>query len=154
MRVHVLTGDKQGKELDYTLIAKGKQFVCLFVRSGEFDRPMARYLKALDKRIGEQGADAVVVAVWIAGDQDKLQDYLPRVHQSLQLQRTVLCRPAGDANTIEGWSLNDDARLTAVVIERGKVVKSMGYISVNETDVEELLKGLDKGVGADERRNH
>ena len=47
---------------------------------------------------------------------------------------------------MKDWAINPDAHLTAVVAHEGKVVKSFGYRSVNETDAPEVVKRLKKAV--------
>ena len=50
-------------------------------------------------------------------------------------------RPARD-----GWAINGDTHITAVVVHKGKVAKSFAYVSVNEKDVREVMAELKKAV--------
>ena len=116
LKVFAVTGDQENKELDYVAERKDKPTVYLFVQAEHFDRPMARFIKVLDRDIKEDSDQAYVVAVWLTDDQAKSKDYLPRRQMSVQLQNTALCVFPGDKKGPDGWSVNADARLTAVVV--------------------------------------
>jgi len=45
------------------------------------------------------------------------------------------------------WAITDEAFLTAVVVHKGKVAASLGYVSVNETEVAKVEEALKKAVG-------
>jgi hypothetical protein len=104
---------------------------------------MFRFIKALDEKAGE---DALVVAVWLTADADKSKEYLPKISQ--YFKSAALTVFTGDASGPKDWGINADARLTAVIVHQGKVVKSFGYMSLNEADappvIEELKKALKK----------
>src|SRR4051812_45349120 len=48
-KVHAVTGDESGKVVDLVADRKDKPTVYVFVRAGDWDRPMARFLKKLDE---------------------------------------------------------------------------------------------------------
>lgn len=141
LKVSAVTGDKAGKDLDYAAERKGEPTVYVFVNAEKFARPMFRFLKKLDEKIGEAGGDkAEAVAVWV-GDAAKSKEYLERAKGSLTFARMPLTVFDGAAGP-NGWGVNADAHLTAVVAVKGKVVKSFAFVSVNETDVEAVAKVL------------
>ena len=79
---------------------------------------------------------------WLTDDADKAKEYLPKAQMSLKLERTTFAVHPGDKNGPTGWAVNNDAHLTAVVAVKGQVAASLGYRSVNETDVPAVLKKL------------
>jgi hypothetical protein len=140
LKVHAVTGEPRDKEVDYAELRKGKPTIYVFVAAKEFDRPMFRYIKKLDESVGE---NASVVAVWLTEDADKSKEYLPKIAQYFNATAlAVLGKSAGPA----GWGINADARLTAVVADKGRVVRSFGYLSLNETDAADVVKALKKAT--------
>lgn len=140
LKVHAVTGEPKGKEVDYTDLRKDKPTVYAFVSAKDFGRPMFRFLKKLDEDVGDQG---LVVVVWLTDDVDKAKAYLPKIAQYFTgAALTVFSGTAGPKD----WAINPDAHLTAVVAHKGKVVKSFGYRSLNETDVPEVVKTLKKAI--------
>jgi len=138
-----VVGSVADKEADYAKDRGDAPTVYLFVQAEKFDRPTARYLKTLDQKVGELDDAVKDVAVWIGPDADKNKEYLPKVQQSLKFVKTDLAVFTADKAGPEKWSLNTDAHVTAVVANKGKVVKSVAYVSLNEMDVkgiEEVLK--------------
>ena len=63
LKADATTGDDAGKKVIFTTTRKAKPTVYVFIRADKFDRPIARYLKTLDKALVELGKDAHVVAV-------------------------------------------------------------------------------------------
>jgi hypothetical protein len=141
LKVFDATGPNQGKEVDYAAERKDRPTVYVFVQADKWDRPMARFLRKLDEAVREV-EDASVVAVWLTDDPDKTKEYLPVAQQSLQLQATALACFTGDKAGPEGWGMNADAHLTAVVANKGKVAAAFGFRSLNETDVPAVRDAL------------
>lgn len=144
-KVHAVTGDEAGQVVDFVAARKGKPTVFAFVRAGDWDRPMARFLKKLDDDLvgGLEGVDdPVTVAVWLSEDGEKSKDYLPLAQESLRFQRTRLTVFDGDSEGPAAWDLNAGARMIAVVVRDGKVAGSFGYNSLNESDVAAVVKSL------------
>jgi hypothetical protein len=144
LKVSAITGAKEGKDLDYAAERKDEPTIYLFVNAEKFGRPMARFLRKIDEKIGEASDKAEAVAVWVGGEAAKSKEYLPRVNLSLKFAKTALT--VFDGNGPNGWGINSDAHLTAVVAVNGKVVKSFPFVSVNETDADEVLKELTKAI--------
>jgi hypothetical protein len=133
LRVFAVTGPQEGKELDYVADRGERLTVYVFVR--EWDRPVARFLKALDSAIHEESAQGLVVATWLTDDVEKTKGYLPLAQQSLKFQSTPLTVFPGDRNGPNDWDLSPNARVT-VVVARGAASRArFGYGSINETDV-------------------
>src|SRR5262245_16307635 len=65
LKVFAATGTHEGKELDIAAERKDKATVYLFIPNDKWDRPMARYLKTLDKELAGGKEKAEVVAVWL-----------------------------------------------------------------------------------------
>src|SRR5689334_19922077 len=140
LRVYAVTGEPKDREVDYAALRKDKPTVYVFVSAKDFGRPMFRFLKKLDEDLGDDG---LVVAVWLTDDVDKAKEYRPKISQYFK----------GAALTVVGstvgpkvWAINPDAHLTAVVADKGKVVKSFGYASLNETDAPEVVETLKKAI--------
>ena len=142
LKVFDATGPHQGKEIDYAADRQGKPTVYVIIPADKWTRPTARFLKTLDAAV--QKADASVVAVWLTDDVAKTKAYLPLPQQSLQLQVTSLTCFPGEKAGPQGWNINADAHLTAVVSDGKKVVATFGYMAVNETNVPEVRDALRK----------
>jgi len=137
-------GIGEEKEVSPVADRKDKPTVFVFVQHEHFDRPMARFLKALDTDSKKANDSLKITAVWLTDKSDAVKEHLPRVNDSLKFANTNLNVFDGK-NGPNGWSLNSDAHLTVVVVEKGKVTASFAYLSVNETDlpkVNEVLKKL------------
>lgn len=147
-----VVGPVEKEEADFAAERKDAPTVYLFVAAREGGipvggRPAARFMKKLDEEIGKiEGA--AVVAVWL-GDKafEKHKEYLPRIAMSLNFEKTQLAAFDGGNTGPDGWGINADAHVTAVVANKGKVVKSFAFVSVNETDVRPVLAELKKAVG-------
>jgi hypothetical protein len=140
LKVYAVTGDPKEKEVDYADLRKDKPTIYVFVSAENFKRPMFRYIKTLEKKVGD---DALVVAVWLTDDADKSKEYLPKISGNFESAAlTVFGEKAGPKD----WGINVDAHLTAVVTHQGKVVKSFGYMSLNDTDVPEVVEALKKAI--------
>jgi hypothetical protein len=147
LKVFAATGKHEGKELDIAAERKDQATVYLFIPSDKWDRPMARYLKALDKELAGGKEKAEVVAVWLTDQLDQTKEYLPKVQQALMTEATALAAFTGEKAGPKEWRINDMAHLTAVVAVKGKVAATFAYQSLNETDVPAVLKALRKAVG-------
>jgi hypothetical protein len=140
LKVFAVTGDPKDKEVDYADLRKDKPTIYVFVSAENFSRPMFRYIKTLDEKVGE---DALVVAVWLNDDADKSKEYLGKISKYFtNAALTVFGENAGPKD----WGINTDAHLTAVVVNKGKVVKSFGYMSLNDTDVPPVVEALKKAI--------
>lgn len=147
LKVFAVTGDNAGKELDYAENRGAKPTVYIFIPHEKFDRPIARYLKELEKSVKQSGDDVQMVTVFLSDDAEKTKEYLPRVQMSLQFTANPMTVfPSAKAGP-EGWAVNTDAHLTAVVVHSGKVAASFGYRSVNETAVPDAADALKKVLG-------
>jgi len=134
--------DNTYSEQDVVAKRKDKLSVYAFVQAAEWSRPMARYLRDLDKVLDGLGGEARMAAIWLTDDQKKSKQYLPRGRGALKLKATTFAVYAGDKSGPNGWGINSDAFLTVVVTRNGKVVKSFAYLSVNTTDIPDVRKTL------------
>ncbi|MBA4066236.1 MAG: hypothetical protein C0501_21475 [Isosphaera sp.] len=147
-----VAGAVEGKEADFAADRKDAPTVYLFVAAEEGGlpvggRPLGRFMKVLDGEVAKAADKAAVVAVWL-GDKafDKHKEYLPRINMSLKFENTSLAAFDGAKSGPKDWAVNPDAHLTAVVVHKGKVVKSFAFASVNETDVRPVLAELKKAT--------
>jgi hypothetical protein len=147
LKVYAATGAHENKELDYVAERGDKPTVYLIVQGERFDRPMARFMKAIDKELAEGQEKAEAVAVWLTDSQDEAKERLPKIQQSLQFQTTALTVSTGDKSGPKDWGINDMAHLTVVVAGGGKVAATFAYQTVNETDAPAVIKALRKAVG-------
>lgn len=144
-KVHAVTGEFADKDVDYLKERKDKTTIYLYVAADKWDRPVARYLKTLDKAISdsvEGTADVEVVAIWLTEDVAKSKEYLPKAQQSVKFEHTALTVFPGKTQGPDGWGIDTEAHLTTVIVKGQKVVKSFGYRSTNETDVREVISAL------------
>jgi hypothetical protein len=146
LRVHDATGAHKGKQVDYPARREGRPTLYLLLWADQFDRPMNRFLKGLDKAVAKDFPGTYAVAVWLTDDVDKTKALLPRVQESVQYEATALTYHKGKEGP-KGWNVNADARLTVVLADKGKVVRTWGYKSVNETDVAAVTRELKKARG-------
>jgi hypothetical protein len=144
LKVSAVSGANEGKELDYAAERKDAPTIYVFVNYEKLSRPMARFMKKIDEKVAESDDKAEAVAVWVGGDLAKKKDHIPKVNMSLKFAKTAMTLFDGDGPN--GWGINNDAHLTAVVVVKGKVVKSFAYMSVNETDADSVLKELTTAV--------
>ena len=142
LKADAVTGDDAGKKITFTTTRKAKPTVYVFIRSDKFDRPIARYLKVLDKALAELGKDTHIVAVWITDDADKTREYLPKVQQSMKFEATTLALYAEDKLGPNAWALNDRAHVTTIVTDGVKVKARFAEQSLNETNVPEVTAAL------------
>ncbi len=152
LTVQAVVGKIENKQVDYAAERKDKPTIYLFILSegGRIPvggRPAGRFMKELDKAVKQEAGDAYVVAVWLTDDKDKTKDYLPMIQQSLQLEATALTYHEGDKGGPKDWNINADCHVTAVVVSKQKVAASLGYKSLNETDVPDVVKALKKTDG-------
>lgn len=145
LKVHAVVGAIEDKEVDYAAERKGKPTVYVFVQAEWFDRPIARYLRELDKVVGTIGKDSYVVAVWLTDDKAKTKDYLPKANQSLKFANTALTCFDGKTGPAD-WAINDRAHLTTIVVKDGKVLEKFAYQSANDTDVPKVEEVIKKAV--------
>jgi hypothetical protein len=146
LKVYDATGPHADKELDYAADRKGKPTVYVFIVAEKWDRPVARFLRKLDGEV-QKHAGAQIVAVWLTDDVDSTKKYLPLAQQSLQFKATALtCYPVAK-HTPEGWGINLEAGVTAVVAKQGKVIGSLGFRTAVEGDVKAVVEVMGKEGG-------
>jgi hypothetical protein len=136
-------GDDAGKEIDFAERRKDRPTVFVFVRADKWDRPMYRFLRALDETVKKERDDARLVAVWVGEDAEKSKEYLQRAEATLKMMEQTTFAYVGKDGP-KDWNINADAHVTAVVAEGGKVSASLGFTSVNETDAKDVAGKLKK----------
>jgi hypothetical protein len=146
LKVHAVSGPIEDKEVDFAKDRKDEPTIYAFINGEKFARPVARYLKELDGKVGDSGKKAVLVVVWTGGEFDKNKEYMPKLYKAMGFGNSSLAVFNGDANGPKDWGLNSVATVTAVVVNGGKVVKSFAYESVNDTDAKEALESLKKAT--------
>lgn len=140
LKVFAVSGEPKDKEVDYVMLRQDQPTVYVFVSGKDFDRPMFRYLKKLEEDLG---ADGLMVAIWLTDDADQAKEYLGKITSYFNTAAlTVFGKAAGP----DAWSINSEARLTAVIVHKGRVVKSFAYQSLNETDAPEVAQTLKKAI--------
>jgi hypothetical protein len=139
LKVYAVTGESKEKDVNYTEIRKDKPTVYVFIQADKWSRPMFRFVKTLDEKLGDAGQ---VVAIWLTDDADKSKEYLPKI--STYFTNAALTVFTGEKAGPKDWGINIDAHVTAVVVNGGKVTKSFGYQSLNETDADAVVEVLKK----------
>lgn len=142
--VFAATGPQAGKDVNYVADRGDRLTVYVFIR--EWDRPAARFLKALDAALHEESAQGLVVATWLTEDVEKTKAYLPLVQQSLKFEATPLTLFSGDRNGPNDWDLNPNSRVTVVVARGGTARARFGFGSLNETDIPPVRDAIRKAV--------
>ncbi len=146
-----VVGKIENKEADFAAERKDAPTVYLFVAAEEGGipvggRPAARFMKKLDDEIGKVDG-AAIVAIWLGNKSfDKHKEYLPKINMSLKFEKTQLAAFDGEKSGPDGWAINGDTHITAVVVNKGKVAKSFAFVSVNETDVRAVIAELKKAT--------
>jgi hypothetical protein len=143
--VAIVAGQGEGETLDIVLRRAERPTIYVFVQAERFDRPTARFIRAIDETLKggvSQAPDAESVAVWLTDAPEKSHEFLPRAQQSLKLEKTTWSIYDGSSKGPDSWSINDAALLTAVVARDGKVVRSFGYQSLDEVEPREVLQAL------------
>jgi hypothetical protein len=146
LKVFAVTGDQAGKEVDLAAERAAKPTIFVFVPHEKFDRPIARFLRELEKSVKDAGKESSMVTVFLTDDEAKTKEHLPRVQMSLQFTANPFAIYPSAKMSPEGWAIDTDAHLTAVVVQSGKVVARFGYRSVNETAVPEVAAALKKAL--------
>ncbi|MBX3398871.1 MAG: hypothetical protein KF873_09030 [Gemmataceae bacterium] len=144
LKVAVVVGEKEGKDLDLAADRKDAPTVYLFVNAEKFSRPMARFMKKVDETVGDAHEKAEAAAIVVGGDVANWKDRLPKIQMSLKFAKTSMS--VFDGSDPKGWGINADAHLTVVLVKDGKVVKSYGFDSVNETDEKTVMEEFKKAV--------
>lgn len=142
LKVHPVAGDDAGKVIDIVERREDKATIYVIVQADLFSRPIGRFLKELDTKINNDVPDTEIVAVWLTDDVDKSKEYLPRAQMSIQLVRTNWTVFDGDKSGPPEWGINGDAHVTVVAAKKGVALKSVGYVSINETVVADVVKML------------
>jgi len=141
-----VTGQFNGAEVELAKPVEHRQ-VYLFVAADKFDRPTARYIRALDEAIlkGIEGVSAIdAYAVWFTDNAQASKDYLPKAQQSLRLGQVSMAVFEGPKQGPDGLGIDPDTHLTVVLLRNGKITASFAYGSTNDTDVPELINVIKK----------
>jgi len=152
LKVFGVTGTVEGKEADFAKDRKDAPTIYVFVQGTEGGipvggRPAARFMKVLDEKLADTSKEAAIVAVWIGEKSfDKHKEYLPKFQMSLKLEKTSLTAYDGEKSGPNNWAVNSDVHVTVVIVNKGKVVKSFAFTSLNDTDVKPVLDELKKAV--------
>ena len=152
LKVFGVMGKVEGKEADFAADRKDAPTIYIFVaaEAGGLPvggRPAFRFMKVLDGEVAK--LDGVeIVAVWL-GDKafDKHKEYIPKFGMSMKPEKTQLAAFDGEKSGPNHWGINGDTHLTVVIANKGKVVKSFAFTSVNDTDVRPVMTELKKAMG-------
>jgi len=145
LKVYAVTGQVKQKSVDYSTHRKAKPTIYIFLQAKRFSRPMARFLRKLDETV-QKTDGAYIVAVWLTDDKTKTKNYLPRADRSLKPEATAYTLYPNATVSPDGWGINSDADVTAVVANHGKVTAVFAYRSLNETDVPKVVKAFKKSL--------
>lgn len=141
-KVFGVVGSVDNKQGSYVADRKEEPVVYVFVQHEHWGRPMAKFLKTLDKDVKETNDKAFVGVIWLSEMPDKVKDYLPKAQMSLNFANTSLGVFEGDKSGPNNWGINVDAHCTVVVGHKGKAVKVLALQSVNETDVKKVVDAI------------
>ncbi len=140
--VYAVFGEFTAESVDIVAKRAEKPTLYCLVPADKFSRPTYRLIKTLNEKLAAASPDAKIVAVWVTGNVEDSKSYLTRAKGSLEASLVTYCVAEGDASGPAEWGFNSDADITIVVVDQGKVKKSFGFVSANETVVDEVLKAL------------
>ncbi|RLS54462.1 MAG: hypothetical protein DWH91_11795 [Planctomycetota bacterium] len=140
--VYAMFGEVTGESADMVARRGDKATIYCLIPAEKFSRPTYRLLKSLNEKLAAASPDVRIVAVWITGNQEESRSYLMRAQRSLEASLITFCVADGDANGPAEWGFNAEADITVVVVDQGKVKRSFGFVSANETVADEILKRL------------
>lgn len=140
--VYAMFGEVTGESVDMVARRGDKATIYCLVPAEKFSRPTYRLLKALNEKLAAVSPDARIVAVWVTGNQEESRSYLMRAQRSLEASLITYCVADGDANGPAEWGFNAEADITVVVVNQGKVKRSFGFVSANETVADDILREL------------
>lgn len=144
--VFVTVGEHGGEAVDLTADRQGRPTLYVFIQADRWDRPLARFVRDLDRKLGgNEVVDGVeMTLVWLTDDAPAARQYQPRGQTSLKLARTRWAVFEGGKFGPNGWAINPDAFATAVAVRDGQVAGREGFISVGEAESARVLKWLAK----------
>ncbi len=142
--VQAKSGSQEGKKLDYAKERKKQDTFYVFIPSDKWSRPMHRFLKGLGPALQKKTDKGRIVAVWLTDNPQKTDEYLPKIASYYQV--TDLTYFPGDKTGPMGWGINDQADVTVVIASQGKVAARLGYVSINETVVSDVMKAYSKAL--------
>ena len=143
------TGASAGKVVFFATERAKKPTIYVFIRHDQWSRPMARFLKGIDKAAKNAGS-AAVVNVWLTDEPEALKTQLPKVQESLKFEASTLAIYEKGKGAPNDWAINGDAHATVIIAADGKVTKTYGFVSVNETLVEDVVKSLREAINPTE----
>ncbi|MFQ3591998.1 MAG: hypothetical protein SNJ82_02280 [Gemmataceae bacterium] len=141
LEAYAVTGDPKEKTVDLAAACKDKLTLYLIVGEEKFDRPMNRFFKAIDEKLGSDFEGVQGVTVFLTQEEKKLKELLPRVQMAVNYGQLTLNIFQGKDGP-KDWNINSDAHLTVLIVDKGKVVARYGYKSVNETEAPAVLREL------------
>lgn len=120
--------------------------VYVFLNDSRFDRPAAQYLRSVDElvqKLQRREPLSGMVIVWLSDDAENRAERVSRFQSALRLPAGQwVIDPNGNSGS-DGWALNDQAAVTAVLAHNQKVVARFAYDSLNGTDAEALGKAIE-----------
>lgn len=141
LKVHICAGPDEGKTLNIVGTRKGKDTLFVVIPEQNWSRPVHRFIRGLGKSVDDKIKDGLVVAVWLTKDDKKTKTYLPKIAQYYMSTALTYCpgKPLGPND----WGLNDQA-ITVIGVSGDRVVTRLGYNSINETVVKEVMSAFMK----------
>jgi hypothetical protein len=141
-KTFAVEGEAANETVNFVERREGKPTLYVFIPAEKWSRPTARLLRKMDESIDDAAPEAKIVAVWLTSDGAAAKEYLPKAQQSLKLANTALTVYEENATGPGEWGVNSEADVTVVATRGGKVLKSYGIVSANETLADEILKAL------------
>jgi hypothetical protein len=137
-------GDLAGKEVDWKTQSPDHPILFVFLRSDQWDRPLARVVKKLDDLLqaDRQQTKADLAIIWITKDLEKGKEYLPRAQQSLKLQASSWNILAGEVYDAQGWVLSGDLPLNLILVKKKKIAWGRAYREMSDVPVRGVRTAL------------
>ncbi len=142
-------GPDAGKEFKLHGKNKGGPTLLIFMHApseAAITRPGFQFLKPVDKYASEQETLATQI-VWVTGDKEKIEGWLTKAENSLNLKSPVSICLEGGKDGPATYGLNDKVQITVLVAKDNKVVANFALSDPNANDSRKVIVAVAKLLG-------
>lgn len=138
LKVQLVDNGALADAADIVAKREDHETVYVFLPKSKFDRPVGRFVKALDTAMQKRQMlhpNLQIVLIWMTDDVTLGATRTNAIQTSLQLAASQWTVWNGEAKSPEGWVISDKAAATVVIVQKKKVQATFGFESVNDTVV-------------------